>query len=55
MVPIPRVSSWEEWNVQLEAQCRKRRERRLRGHAETIGERFERDRAALLPLPIVSL
>ena len=29
-----------------------RRERRLRGHAETIGERFERDRAALLPLPI---
>jgi transposase len=54
MVPIPRVSSWEEWNVQIEAQCRKRRERRLRGHAETIGERFERDRAALLPLPIVS-
>ncbi len=54
MVPIQRVPSWEESNVQLEAQCRKRRERRLRGHAETIGERFERDRAALLPLPIVS-
>src|SRR5208282_4251931 len=52
MVPIPRVPSWEEWNAQLEAQCRRRRERRLRGHAETIGERFERDRAALLPLPI---
>src|ERR1039458_9219001 len=32
-------------------QCRKRRERRLRGHSETIGERFERDRAAMLPLP----
>ena len=29
----------------------KRRQRRLRGHTETIGERFERDRAALLPLP----
>ena len=29
----------------------KRRQRRLRGHRETIGERFERDRAALLPLP----
>ena len=43
--------SWEELNAHLEAQCRKRRERRLRGHAETIGERFERDRAALLPLP----
>src|SRR5271165_74303 len=51
MVPIPRVPSWEEWNVQLETQCRRRRERRLRGHTETIGERFERDRAALLPLP----
>ena len=31
--------------------CRKRRQRRLRGHRETIAERFERDRAALLPLP----
>jgi hypothetical protein len=51
MVPIPRVNSWEELNVHLEAQCRQRRERRLRGHAETIGERFERDRAVLLPLP----
>jgi transposase len=51
MVPIPRVNSWEELNANLEAQCRQRRERRLRGHAETIGERFERDRAVLLPLP----
>jgi transposase len=51
MVPIPRASSWEELNLHLEADCRKRRERRLRGHSETIGERFERDRAALLPLP----
>ena len=31
--------------------CRERRARKLRGHQETIGERFERDRAALLPLP----
>jgi hypothetical protein len=51
MVPIPRVSSWQELNAHLERQCRKRRERRLRGHTETIGERFERDRAELLPLP----
>ena len=51
MVPIPRANSWEELNLHLEADCRKRRERRLRGHTETIGERFERDRAALLPLP----
>jgi transposase len=33
MVPIPRVSSWEELNIRLEA------------------ERFERDHAAMLPLP----
>jgi transposase len=51
MVLIPRMNSWEELNAHLEVQCRKRRERRLRGHTETIGERFERDRLALLPLP----
>jgi transposase len=51
MVPIPRASSWEELNAHLEADCRQRRERRLRGQTETIGERFQRDRAAMLPLP----
>ena len=51
MVPIPHAASWEDLNAQLEADCRRRRERRLRGHTETIGERFERDRAAMLPLP----
>ena len=51
MVPIPRVSSWEELNTRLEAESQKRRLRRLRGHTETIGERFERDHAAMLPLP----
>jgi transposase len=52
MVPLPRVNSWDELNAHLEAECRKRRERRLRGHTETIGERFERDRAAMLPQPV---
>jgi transposase len=51
MVPIPRVNSWDQLNARLEAQCNQRRERRLRGHRETIGERFERDRVVLLPLP----
>jgi transposase len=51
MVPIPRANSWEELNAHLAERCRNRRERRLRGHKETIGERFERDRAAMLPLP----
>ena len=51
MVPIPCASSWEELNTHLEEQCRTRRLRRLRGHTEAIGERFERDHAAMLPLP----
>jgi transposase len=52
LVPVPRVASWEELNQRLLNACRARRARRLRGHRETIGERFERDRAALLPLPV---
>jgi hypothetical protein len=51
MVPIPRVGSWEELNTHLLEQCGERRERRVRGQEGTIGERFERDRTALLPLP----
>jgi transposase len=51
MVPIPRVSSWEELNTRLETESQKRRLRRLRGHTEAIGERFKRDHAAMLPLP----
>ena len=51
MVPIPGFPSWEAFNEHLFAECRRRRERRLRGHSETIAERFERDRAAFLPLP----
>jgi len=51
MVPVPRAASWEELNAQLLEQCRKRRERKLWGHSETIAERFERDREKLLPLP----
>jgi len=51
MVPILRVSGWEELNTRLEGESRKRRLRRLRGHTETIGERFERDHAAMLLPP----
>ena len=51
MVPIPRAASWEVLNEQLVRDAMARRAQRLRGHKETIGERFERDRAVLLPLP----
>jgi transposase len=55
MVPVPRVTSWEELNENLLEQCRQRRERKLWGHQETIAERFERDREKLLPLPAAPL
>ena len=51
MVPIPRFASWEEFNAHLLTQCQKRRERKLRGHEQTIGERFQKDCERLLPLP----
>jgi len=51
MVPIPRYVTWEEFNAHLLMECQKRRERKLRGHQETIGERFEKDQEMLLPLP----
>jgi transposase len=54
LVPVPRVASWEELNRRLLEQCQRRRERKLWGHSETIGERFTRDREQLLPLPPVS-
>ena len=51
MMPIPRLASWEKFNAHLVTQCQKRRERKLRGHDQTIGERFMKDRERLLPLP----
>jgi transposase len=51
MVPIPRFSSWEAFNADLEAQCRARQNDILRGHRETIGERLKRDLDAMRPLP----
>ena len=51
MVPIPRFGSWEAFNADLKAQCHKRQSATLRGHKETIGQRLQRDLAALRPLP----
>src|ERR1039457_349748 len=52
LVQVPRSARWEALNTYLLEQCRPRREQRVRGEPETIGERFERDRAAFLPLPV---
>jgi len=52
LVPIPVFDSFEALNAHLLACCRKRMSDRLRGNAETIGERLQRDLAALQkPLP----
>src|SRR5690348_1576010 len=51
LVLVPRYASWQELNAQLLEQCGKRRERPLRGHEQAIGERFQKDREALLPVP----
>lgn len=51
MVPIPCFATWEDFNLWLEDQCRKRQGDRLRGESETIGERLLRDLAAMRSLP----
>jgi len=55
MVPVPRFDNFDDLNADLEEACRKRMGDKLRGHGgETIGERLERDRAALQSLPAVA-
>jgi transposase len=51
LVPVPVCASFAELNAQLERCCLDRLDHRVRGHAETIGERLERDLAALQPRP----
>jgi transposase len=51
MVPIPRVESWDAFNADLAEHCRRRGEDVLRGHRESIEERFVRDQDALMTPP----
>jgi len=50
MVPIPHFASYAAFK-NIGILLRKRQDERLRGHAETIGERLKNDLAAMLPLP----
>jgi len=51
LVPMPRAASYEALNAKLIDDCRRRLGDRLRGHAETIGERLVRDLASFQALP----
>ena len=51
MTPRPRFASWDAFNAHLEEQCSKRQRDVLRGHRESIGERFVRDQELLTALP----
>jgi hypothetical protein len=53
LVPIPAFASFAELNAHLEQRCLERLDHRVRGHAESIGERLVRDLAALQPRPPV--
>jgi len=51
LVPMPRAASFEALNAKLIDDCHGRLSDRLRGHAETIGERLVRDLAVFQSLP----
>jgi transposase len=53
LVPLPSVESLAALNAHLEQRCLDRLDHRVRGHAESIGERLVRDLAALQPRPPV--
>lgn len=49
--PVPKVRDLDELNTYLRNCCLKDRDRKVAGQTETIGQRFERERAAAEPLP----
>jgi transposase len=49
--PVPRAAGLPELNAHLLRCCQAERERVSGAHAETVGVRFERDRAAALAVP----
>ncbi len=53
LVPVPEVADFQELNEQLLGRCQEQGSRRIRGRedARSIEERFEAERASLLPLP----
>jgi transposase len=52
--PVPRLQDLVELNSHLHRQCLESRQRTCSDNALAVGERFEQDRAAALPLPPTS-
>jgi hypothetical protein len=50
--PVPRVRDLAELNLHLHRQCLESRQRTCGDNALSVGERFEQDRVAALPLPL---
>ncbi|MBE0479003.1 IS21 family transposase [Candidatus Aerophobetes bacterium] len=50
-VPLPEVESFDELNEMLLTRCKKEDERILAGEKESIGEKWQKEREKLLPLP----
>jgi len=51
LVPLPKVSCFQELNQLLMERCLREDGRRLRGKTKTIGELWQEERARLLPMP----
>ena len=49
--PVPKVRDHDQLNAHLLECCLAERQRTVAGQTQTIGERFEQDKAAALPLP----
>ncbi|HUX16528.1 MAG TPA: IS21 family transposase [Phycisphaerae bacterium] len=50
--PVPAVKDYDDLNAHLLRQCLEERQRTSHGQTETIGVRFERERAAAIALPL---
>jgi len=49
--PVPKVRDLEEFNQYLRRCCMRKLNHRISGKTETVGERFQRDKASALSLP----
>jgi transposase len=51
LAPMPKVASYAELNAQLLQACLDNAERPVRGEAQTVAEKWQAEKAQLLPLP----